>query len=293
MHEPGNAWPIDAIRVSKRLLNVPAAGVLAVLALLAISVIRHPASLQSARSLLWIDAGLLLACGIAAACVQFQASAALHAAISLGTRAGFVLAAILIANHVTELFVPDRDFAAVIAPVLLAFALLSPTGSVAGERTRSLPLAVLAGVWAALVGTLLLICAGCILNLTMEARVELWLRGAFVASAMKDPGAFLVQNTLQAASEGLVRMPVLAVILSLLGASANALLSRWPRTAIVLAAGLVPCLLAGGTAILGYVNSLPRTARPPWVLAGALLVCFGVSAAHPVWSVLRRRLAGP
>ena len=52
-----------------------------------------------------------------------------------------------------------------------------------------------------MVGTLVLLCVGFVLGLTLESRVEQWLREAFAASGMNDSGGFLVQNTLGAASE--------------------------------------------------------------------------------------------
>ena len=40
---------------------------------------------------------------------------------------------------------------------------------------------------------------------------------------MSDPGAFVVRNSLEAASEILVRVPIAALVLSFLGSVSNAL----------------------------------------------------------------------
>jgi hypothetical protein len=210
-------------------------------------------------------------------------------AIRLGTMAGLLLGAVLITNHVIELFVSTRSFALVISPVLLALALLAATGSAATERTGSLLLAIVAGVWCAIVGTLVLLCVGLVFGLTLEARVELWLREAFATSGMNDPSGFLVQNTLEAASEALVRMPVAALFLSLFGALANAWIGKRSRTAVLVVICSAVLMFIGGAAALWYANSLPRAARPPFVLAGVLLASVAVSAAHPTWSALRHR----
>src|SRR4029077_11896585 len=129
------------------------------------------------------------------------------------------------------------------------------------------------------------------LGITLEARVELWLRDAFAASGVNDPGGFLVQNTLEAASEALVRLPVVALFLSLLGALANVWITKRSRTAVLVVFCSAALMFIGGAAALWYANWLPRAARPPFVLAGVLLASVAVSAAHPIWSSLRHRFA--
>jgi hypothetical protein len=105
---------------------------------------------------------------------------------------------------------------------------------------------------------------------------------------MSDPGAFLLRNSLEAASEGLVRMPVFALIFSLIGALANAWIIRLPPNAVLASVWIAPILLVTGAAALLYANSLQRSARPPFVMAGVLLAGVALSAAHPIWSALRR-----
>jgi hypothetical protein len=265
-------------------------GVVVVLTLMAVSVARHPSSLQgTGNGLLWLDVALLLTYGIAATWALYQRTVGVDLAIRLGTMTGLLLGAVLVANHVTELFVSTRSFALVISPVFLTLALFSATGSAAAERTGSLLLAIVAGVWCAMVGTVVLLCVGFVLGLTLEARVELWLRDAFAASGMNDPGGFLVENTLDAASEALVRMPVAALFLSLLGALANAWIRKRSRTAVLVVFCSAVLMFMGGVAALWYANWLPRAARPPFILAGVLLASISVSAAVPIWSSLRHR----
>lgn len=279
---PSPSWP--------PLESTPVLGAIAVLVLMAASIARHPSALQGAGDrLFWLDAALLLAYALAALWMLRPRSDGLHAAIRTGSIAGFLLGAVLVANHVTELFVPDRNFALVIAPVFLALALFAAAGSAARERTGSLLKAMAAGVWCAMVGTLVLLSVGFVLILAWEARAELWLHDAYASSGSTDPGAYLVENTLQAASEGLVRLPIAALFLSSLGALANAWIARRSRTFV-----LVPFCLAilgflGGAAALWYANSLPRAARPPFIAPGILVVCFALSTAHPAWSALRHR----
>jgi hypothetical protein len=266
-----------------------ALGALIVLTLTAICVARHPSAIRGAGNrLFWLDLALLCIYGIAGEWVRHQRSVPLDAAIRRGTMTGFLLGAVLVANHTTELFVPTRNFSLVIGPVFLALALLSATGSAVMERTSSVLLAAAAGVWCAMVGTLILLCVGFVLNLTCETRCELWLRQAFAASEMKDPGGFLIRNTLEAASEGLVRMPVIALLISPIGAWTNAWMARRSRTTVLVSICSAVLLFMGSAAALSYANSLQRSARPPFILGGVLLASVALSAAHPSWSALRQ-----
>jgi hypothetical protein len=269
--------------------TTPVLGVLFVLTLTAIGVARHPSAIQGAgNNLFWLDLALLLIYGIAGIWVRHQTSAPLDVAIRLGTMTGFLFGVVLVVNHITELFVPTRNFSLVIGPVFLALALLAATGSAVMERTSSVLLAAVAGVWCAMVGTLILLCAGLALNLTCEARCELWLRQAFAASEMKDPGGFLMRNTLEAASEGLVRMPIIALLLSPMGAWTNAWMVRRSRTTVLVSICSAVLLFMVSAAALSYANSLQRSARPPFIIGGVLLASVALSAAHPSWSALRQ-----
>jgi hypothetical protein len=264
-------------------------GVMVVLSLIAVDVARYPASIQvPGNHLLWTNVTLLLMYGLAAIWVSYQRRADVRAAIRIGAITGLLLGAVQVANHVIELFVPARNFALVISPVFLMLALLGAAGSAAWQRTRSFVLAVGAGVWCAVVATVILLSIALVLNLAFEARAELPLKEPFAASGMNDPGAFLVRNSLEAASEGLVRMPVSALVLSLIGALANAWITQWSRSAALAGVWIAPLVFVMGAAALLYANSLGRSARPPFVMAGVLLAGLALSAAHPIWSALRR-----
>jgi hypothetical protein len=284
----------DAARHTMRTLQLlggtTVLGVVIVLALIAVGVARHPASIQGpGNSFLWMNVTLLLVYGVAAMWVSYQSRADVRTAIRIGAITGLLLGAVHVANHVIELFVPARNFALVICPVFLMFALLGATGSAAWQRTRSVVLAVVAGLWCAVVATVILISVALVLDIAFEARAELPLREAFAASGMNDPGAFLLRNSLEAASEGLVRMPVFALVFSLIGALANAWITQWPRNAVLAGVWIAPVMFVMGAAALLYANSVERSARPPFVMAGVLLAGVALSVAHPIWSALRRR----
>jgi hypothetical protein len=93
---------------------------------------------------------------------------------------------------------------------------------------------------------------------------------------------------LEAASEALLRFPILALILSLAGGLANAWMSRRARHTVLMAAWLMPFALAAGVLLLWHADSLERAARPPFIITGLLLAAISLMGAHSVWSGLRR-----
>ncbi len=102
---------------------------------------------------------------------------------------------------------------------------------------------------------------------------------------MIDRAGFRVRNILEASSEILVRMPLLAICLAFAGAIIQAWTSRESRRTLVLAARfLAPVVFALGVAALWHANAIERAARPPFVLSGVLLTGIALCAAYPIWS---------
>lgn len=270
-------------------------GAILVLSLIAAGVTQHRASAQgSGVDLLWADVALLLVYGFAGMLVGMQRSPSAITAAMVGAQIGLVVGAVEIANHLIEAFVPARPFALIISPVLLTLALLGMAGAAAWERTGSLLQAVIGGVCCAIVATLITLCFAISFNLLFAARVDRQLREAFVASGMIDPVGFRVRNILEASSEILVRMPLLAICLAFAGAVIHAWMSRESRRALVLAAGvLTPFVFVVGAAALWHANTIERAARPPFVLSGVLLTGVSLCAAYPIWSVFRGSTTRP
>jgi hypothetical protein len=262
-------------------------GAVLVLSLVAAGVVQHRASTQgSGIRLLWMDIALLVVYGFAGMLVWKQRSTSAITAATVGAQIGLAVGAVAIANHLIEAFVPARPFVLIISPVLLTLALLGMAGAAAWERTGTLVLAVIGGVCCALVAALITLCFAISFNLFFAARVDWQLREAFAASGMIDRAAFRVKNILEASSEILVRMPVLAICLAFAGAVIQAWMSRESRRALVLAARfLAPFVFAVGAAALWHANAIDRAARPPFVLSGVLLTGVALCAAYPIWSV--------
>jgi len=261
----------------------------AVLTLISSGVARHPASLQTpGNGYFWTDVALLLTYGAAGIWVWAGHNARKDAAIRVGSVAGLLLATVLVANHVIELFVPARGFALVIGPVLLTLGLLAAAGSATWQRTASVAQTVLGGLWCAVVAVPTALTAILTLIFVFEGRAELPLKEPFAASGMSDPAAFLMRNSLEAASELLTRLPVFALFLSFLGGLTSALVTRLSPRVRVAWLWIVPLAFAMGTAALAHAESLERSARPPFVMLGVVLTALALSAAHPVWGAPRR-----
>ena len=261
-------------------------GTILVLSLVAAGVIQNRASAQgSGIGLLWTDVALLVVYGLAGMIVWKQTSPSAITAAMVGAQIGLAVGAVQIANHLIEAFVPTRPFVLIISPVLLALALLGTAGAAAWQRTGSLVLAVISGVCCAMVATLITLCFAISFNMLFAARVDWQLREAFAASGMIDRAGFRVRNILEASSEILVRVPLIAICLAFAGAVIHAWMSRESRRALVLAAGiLTPFVFAVGATALWHANAIERAARPPFVLSGVLLTGVALSAAYPIWS---------
>lgn len=264
-------------------------GTILVLSLVATGVMQHPASAQgSGVVLLRVDIALLLVYGFAGIIVWRQRSPSAITAATLGSQIGLVVGAVAIANHLIEAFVPTRPFVLIISPVLLTLALFGMAGAAAWERTGSLVTAAIGGICCAIVATLITLGFAISFNLLSATRVDWQLREAFAASGMIDQAGFRVRNILEASSEILVRMPLVAIWLAFAGAVIHAWLSRESRRGLVLAARfLAPFMFALGAAALWHANAIERAARPPFVLSGVLLTGVALCAAYPIWSTFR------
>ena len=263
-------------------------GTILVLSLIAVGVMQHRASTQgSGVGLLRVDVGLLILYAFSGILVCVQRSSSLVTAAIVGAQVGVIVGAVGIANHLIEALLPTRPFVLIISPVLLTLALLGTAGAAAWKRTGSLSLALIAGACCAVVGTLIILGFAISFNLLFEAHVDWQLREAFAASDMVDRAGFRVRNILEASSEILFRMPLLAICLAFTGAVIHAWMSGESRRRLALPAGLLaPIVFAIGVASLWHANTIERPARPPFVISGVLLTAVALCAAYPIWSVL-------
>ncbi len=279
-----------------RALRGPAiVGSLLAILLVLLSVLRHPASLGT--GLLITDIAMLSGYGAFSVWVWRQRSTSARYAFTAGAQSGMVLGLVLIASHATEwLGLFENKPAALIrgvGSVMLMLGLLSAAGSAAWQRTRSRVLAVLAGLWCGAISVLMLLNFALTLNLVFEKHATVWLYGAFSASGMSDPGAYVVRNALESASEVLIRMPIAALVVSIGASLSSAWIRRWPRSLAVFAASFTPLMFLAGVACIWHADALARAARPPFIMAGLMMAGVALCGAHPLWSLLYREKALP
>jgi hypothetical protein len=275
-----------------RTLGGPAVlGSLLLILLMIVSVGRHPSSLGS--GLFIMDLALLSGYGAFSAWVWRQRRPEAREALAAGAQTAVILGGVLIASHLIEWLAPVETRAAQLVrgagSVLLILGLLGAAGSAAWQRTRSTMLAVIAGLWCGSLAVVIFLSFALTLNLAFEAHAVAWLHEPFVASGMGDAGAFVVRNSLEAASEILVRVPIAALVLAFSGGVSSAWMMKRPRRLAVLAAWFTPVFFAAGAAALWYADSLERAARPPFVMAGVLAAGIALCSAHPIWSSLSSR----
>ena len=260
-----------------------------VLLLMIASVARHPSSLGT--GLFIFDVTFVTGYGGFAAWVWRHQGREMRAALIAGAQAGMLLGAVFIASHAVEFFAPAENKTVQLirgaGSVLLMLALFGAAGSAAWGNAHVLH-TCRPGLWCASVTLVMMLGFAFTLGLVFEGHAESLLQEPFVASGMSDPGAFLVRNSLEAASEVLVRMTIGALVLSVMGCLFNAWFAARPRSFALLAACIAPLLFGSGAFALWYADSLDRAARPPFVLSGVLSAGIALCVAHPIWSALRR-----
>jgi hypothetical protein len=168
--------------------------------------------------------------------------------------------------------------------------LYGTAGSIAYRRTTSLALAVGAGVWCALVVTVITCLFAFSYNLASLTRMAQAMYSAYEQSGMHDARAFVVRNTLDAASSHLVVSPLIGAFFSGVGALITERLAR-ARPSTAAALGLLGvCQLALSIGLIHYAMSLTRSERPPFIMTGMLLGGIALTYAAPVATALLSRL---
>ena len=262
---------------------------LLVLSFFVLGVMLHPESIKNTgNSFLVEDIVLVFLFIVASVWVIRQRIPKVSASLSVGAIVGIILGMTHIVHHIAEFFSSlgeERTALFVIGAchTLLILALLCVAGSIARERSGSIVLAVVAGLWSSILSVLILVAFGFSVNLFFESRAILHMHEAFQASGISDPRAFLVKNTMESASEAFLRLPILALILSFAGGLANAWVSHRERHTIIILAYLIPFVFIAGAILLWYANSLERAARPPFIMIGLLLAGVSLIGFHSVY----------
>ena len=265
-------------------------GAALVLGLIGYAVHEYPTSISEGGATSLITAIVALAAyGAAGLWMRRRQTGAARAALVSGAQVGLVLGAFEIVNISLETSGSlSQSARGIVGPVSMAMlALLYGTaGSIAYRRTMSLALAVGAGVWCALVVTVITCLFAFSYNLASLTQLSEAMHAEYLQSGMHDARAFVVRNTLDAASSHLLVSPLIGAFFSGVGALITERLTRAkPSTAAAL--GLLGvCQLALSIGLIHYALSLTRPERPPFIMTGMLLGGIALTYAAPVATAL-------
>lgn len=164
---------------------------------------------------------VLLAYGVAAMAVRRTERPMTRAALRRGSIIGLLVGGVAMFNTSIDQFMamdPSLRQAAMLATMTLIFVLFGVTAAWAGTRTNSRRLAMLASMWAAVVGGVVTCFYGFAGNLAFMRMLETSLHAAYVESGLVAPRDFVVHSTLEATASHLLVVPVLAFVGGLAGA---------------------------------------------------------------------------
>jgi hypothetical protein len=268
-------------------------GVGLVLALIGYGVLCAPAVVgQGGISGLVTSVGLLLVYGLAALWVRARPAGPTRTALGFGATLGLVLGAVEAVNIVLEYFAnlsgPLSAIAGAGAMGLMVL-LFGAAASGAFRRTDSLGLAVLAAVWCALIGAVIMCWFAFAIDLVFMPHQQRVLGDAFLRSGMNDPRAFVIRHTLENASSHLLLMPLMATVFGFIGGLMRGSLRSVPRR-VVLALALVGFVqLIASVATIRYALTLERPRRPPFIMGGMLAGGVALASVHPFCAAVRQR----
>ena len=101
--------------------------------------------------------------------------------------------------------------------MLLIFCLFAGAGANGTARTDQIRFGLLASMWSAMLGVLIVVLLGFAVNFFFMQRLEHLLASDYVHSGMQSPEAFTVFNALDSASTHLFEAPLLAAVFGGLG----------------------------------------------------------------------------
>lgn len=289
--------------------TVTLVGIGLVFALLLYSAVSYPASVGPGGGPAFTAVvGGLVAYGAAAEWVRRRPGGEVRAALARGARIGAALGLVAVGDLALEHFVGGNARLNAVRGVGMwgvLFLAFGAAGSMAADATmarpsgaggtRPLGLAVLASVWSGLVSAVAMLAAGFALAVLWMSHMTRILAPDFARSGMADPRAFVVRHTVAAAAMHVLLMPVVAAVFGAVGGSAAVVLRahlRDVRRPAAWSLGGAECALAvGGLAALRWASTLPRSARPPFVMSGLLALGLALACAHAVLRTVRRSSA--
>lgn len=197
-------------------------GVLFDLLLIGLSLLMYPSLLEAGRASTALGCvPLLLLYGCFGIVIPSRASQAVTAALWQGTAVGLIVGVIFVIDLTVEYFVDMGSQASALSTLgfmALIFFLFGLSGARGIQKTGQLHLGVLSGVWSAMIGVMIAVFFGFVMNFFFMQRLEHILYADYASSGMNDPRAFTFFNSLDSAFSHLLEAPILAVVFGTCGA---------------------------------------------------------------------------
>lgn len=197
-------------------------GVLLDLVLVGLSIFSYPQLLGAEGFFTIIGCiSLLLLYGVIGIGLPLRAKHAITVALWQGTGVGLIIGGLFIIDLIIENFLDlsnQMSTFSTLGFMLLIFLFFGIAGARGTLKTGQILLGIVAGVWSALLGVLIAVCFGFMVNFLFIQRLEYILASDYARSGMHDPRAFTFFNSLDSAFSHLLEAPIIAVVLGTLGA---------------------------------------------------------------------------
>ena len=177
---------------------------------------------------------VLLVYGVVAIRVTHRPTQASSDALKSGTLFGLLVGITFIVTISVENFVDMGEQVMTISTLgfmLLIFLVFAYAGWYGTKESSQLSLGILTSVWSAMIGVVIALLFGLIINFLFTQRLEQNLQASaeYLQSGSHDLETFTFWNTLDSASSHLLEAPIIAVVLGTLGSLIHLGFSRLQR----------------------------------------------------------------
>lgn len=206
-----------------RLRQIFISAVIVIGMLIGYGTIRFPRIISEAGILsLLMTVFMLLIYSAAAIWVTHQPTQVRSSALKSGTLCGLLIGTIFIIDISVENFADIDQQAMTLSTLgfmLIIFLLFAYAGWHGAKESNQLPLGILTSIWSAMIGVLIALVFGFLINFLFTQRLEqnLQVSVEYLRSASHDLETFTFWNTLDSASSHLLEAPIIAVVLGTLG----------------------------------------------------------------------------
>ena len=203
------------------LWQVMVCGVLIDLALIGLSLVWYPSLLNGGRAVtMAVCLLLLLLYGCLGVALPLRASPIVMTALWAGMVFGLLIGVVFIVDIIVEDFIDLGSQASTFSTLgfmFFIFLLFAGAGTYGTYKTGQFRLGLLASIWSAMLGVLIVVLVGFTLSFLFMQRMEYILASDYLQSGMSNRQAFTFFNALDSASTHLLEAPILATVFGSLG----------------------------------------------------------------------------